>query len=56
MCPPQHVIPQKRHLHNGVFIYIKKIGGGFARDAVTFCQADLSAPGMSLALDAEIIS
>jgi len=20
MCPPQHVIPQKRHLHNGVYL------------------------------------
>jgi hypothetical protein len=53
MCPPQHVIPKKRHLHNGV--YIKYWGGG-AGDAVTFCQRDLSAPCVSLALGAEIIS
>jgi hypothetical protein len=38
-------------------VYIlKKIGGGGARDAVTFCQGDLSAPCVSLALGAKIIS
>jgi hypothetical protein len=55
MCQPQHVIPQKRHLYNGVYKQ-KKIWGWFARDAVTFCQGDVSAPGVSLALGAKIIS
>jgi len=32
------------------------MGGWFAHDAVTFCQGELSAPGVSLALGAEIIS
>jgi hypothetical protein len=56
VCPPQHVIPQKKHLHDGVYIKKIKIWGWCARDAVTFCQGDLSASGVSLALGAEIIS
>ncbi len=49
--PRQHVIPHKRHLHNGA----KKMGW-FAHDTVTFCPGEWSTLGVSLALGAKIIS